>query len=82
VAAIFQTALRKGQGMLSKLKEQLAIDLNCLKTDFDKNENTVKMLCQNHARRRNIEDDLLMFMACFGKGAVIAVCEEMEAFMM
>ena len=67
--------------MLSKLKEQLAIDLNCLKTDFDKNENTVKILCKNHLRRRNLEDDLSMFMVCFGKGAVIAVCEEMEAFM-
>lgn len=32
-------------------------------------------------KRRNIEDDLLMFMACFGKGTVAAICEEMEAFM-
>ena len=67
--------------MISKLKEQLAIDLNCSKTDFDKNENTVKTLCKNHSRRRNIEDDLFMFMACFGKGTVITICEEMEAFM-
>ena len=67
--------------MISKLKEQLAIDLNCSKTDFDKNENTVKTLCKNQLRRRNIEDDLFMFMACFGKGTVITICEEMEAFM-
>ncbi len=67
--------------MISKLKEQLAIDLNCSKTDFDKNENTIKELCKNHLRRRNIEDDLLMFMACFGKGTVVTICEDMKAFM-
>lgn len=67
--------------MISKLKEQLAIDLNCSKADFDKNENTVKILCKNHLKRRNIEDDLFMFMACFGKGTVVATCEEMEKFM-
>lgn len=67
--------------MISTLKEQLAIDLNCSKADFDKNRNIVKILCKNHSRRRNIEDDLFMFMACFGKGTVVATCEEMEAFM-
>lgn len=34
-------------------------------------ENTVKILCKNHSKRRNIEDDLFMFMACFGKGTVV-----------
>lgn len=36
---------------------------------------------QNQSKRRNIEDDLFMFMACFGKGTVVAACEEMKAFM-
>lgn len=67
--------------MISTLKEQLAIDLNCSKEDFDNNNNIVKILCKNHLRRRNIDDDLFMFMACFGKGTVVATCEELEAFM-
>jgi len=67
--------------MISTLKEQLAIDLNCSKTDFDRDINTVKVLCKNNLKRRNINDDLLMFMACFGKGTVVAACEELEAFM-
>lgn len=36
---------------------------------------------QNQSKRRNIEDDLFMFMACFGKGTVVDACEEMKAFM-
>jgi len=72
---------RKGYEMILTLKEQLAIDLNCSKEDFDKNRNTVKILCKNHLRRRNIDDDLFMFMACFGKGTVVATCGEMQAFM-
>lgn len=44
-------------------------------------ENTVKILCRNHSKRQNIEDDLFMFMACFGKGTVVAACEEMNNFM-
>lgn len=72
---------QKGIIMISTLKEQLAVDLNCSDADFDKNENTVKILCQNNSRRRNLEDDLFMFMACFGKGSVVAVREEMKEFM-
>ena len=34
---------------------------------------------QNQSKRRNIEDDLFMFMASFGKGTVVAACEEMKA---
>ncbi len=67
--------------MISTLKEQLAIDLNCIKEDFDKKSNTVKILGKNRMRRRNINDDLQMFMACFGKGAVAAVSGELETFM-
>ncbi len=67
--------------MISKLKEQLAIDLNCSKEDFDKKSNTISILCKNHLRRRNINGDLLLFMACFGKGTVAAVDKELEAFM-
>lgn len=67
--------------MISTLKEQLAFELNCSKEDFDKKQNTVKKLCKNHLRRRNIADDLFMFMACFGHGTVVATCEEMETFM-
>ena len=67
--------------MISTLKEQLAIDTNCAKEDFDKSTNSVKMLCHNPLKRRNISKDLLLFMACFGKGTVAAVDKELEAFM-
>lgn len=67
--------------MISALKEQLAIDANCEKEDFDKRNNCVKILCHNHLKRRNIDKDLLLFMACFGKAAVAAVNQELEAFM-
>ena len=67
--------------MISTLKEQLAIDTNCEKADFDKNDNSVKILSPNYLKRRNISDDLLLFMACFGKGTVAAVDKELEAFM-
>ncbi|MBD5534244.1 MAG: hypothetical protein HDQ99_00955 [Lachnospiraceae bacterium] len=67
--------------MISTLKEQLAIDANCEKTDFDKINNSVKILCHNDLKRRNINNDLLLFMACFGKGTVAAVDKELEAFM-
>ena len=67
--------------MISALKEQLAIDANCEKEDFDKRNNRVKILCHNHLKRRNISSDLLLFMACFGNGTVAAVDKELEAFM-
>ncbi|MDE6595128.1 MAG: GNAT family N-acetyltransferase [Oscillospiraceae bacterium] len=67
--------------MISTLKEQLAIDTNCSKEDFDKIKNSVTILCHNHLKRRNISDDLLLFMACFGKGTVAAVDKELEPFM-
>ena len=67
--------------MISTLKEQLAIDVNCVKADFDKRDNSVKILCHNDLKRRNINDNLLLFMVCFGKGTVAATGKEMEAFM-
>lgn len=67
--------------MISILKEQLAIDANCAQEDFDKEANSVKILCHNHLKRRNLSNDLLLFMACFGKGTVAAVDKELEAFM-
>ncbi|MDE5776986.1 MAG: hypothetical protein K2I10_00505 [Lachnospiraceae bacterium] len=67
--------------MISTLKEQLAIDTNCSKADFDKRNNSVKILCHNYLKRRNINNDLLLFMACFGKGTVAAVDKELEGFM-
>lgn len=67
--------------MISALKEQLAIDLNGVKEDFEQEENIVTMLTPNPLKRRNIDDDLLLFMACFGKAAVAAVRPELEPFM-
>lgn len=67
--------------MISALKEQLAIDTNCTKEDFDKSNNSVRILCHNSLKRRNINKDLLLFMACFGKGTVAAVDKKLEAFM-
>lgn len=67
--------------MISILKEQLAIDANCAQEDFDREANSVKILCHNHLKRRNLSNDLLLFMACFGKGTVAAVDKELEAFM-
>ena len=67
--------------MISRLKEQLAIDLNSAKEDFDKTTNTVTILSNSNFKRRNITDDLFLFMACFGKGAVAAVDKELEVFM-
>ena len=67
--------------MISTLKEQLAIDTNCVKSDFDKSNNSVKILRHNRFKRRNINNDLLLFMACFGKGTVAAVDKDLEAFM-
>lgn len=67
--------------MISALKEQLAIDTNCAKEDFDKSNNSVRILCHNPSKRRNISDDLLLFMACFGKGTVAAVDKKLKAFM-
>ncbi len=67
--------------MILTLKKQLAIDLNCDSEDFDKTSNTVKILENSPMRRRNINDDLLMFMACFGKGTVAAVDKVLEPFM-
>ena len=67
--------------MISALKEQLAIDLNAVKENFEQEENVVTILTPNLLKRRNIDDDLLFFMACFGKAAVAAVHSELEAFM-
>lgn len=67
--------------MISTLKEQLAIDTNCEKADFDKSDNSVKILSPNYLKRRNISDDLLLFMACFGNATVAAVDKKLEAFM-
>ena len=67
--------------MISALKEQLAIDLNAVKENFEKEENVVTILAPNLLKRRNIDDDLLFFMACFGKAAVAAVRPELEPFM-
>lgn len=67
--------------MISILKEQLAIDANCAQEDFDREANSVKILCHNHLKRRNLSNDLLLFMACFGKSTVAAVDKELEAFM-
>ena len=49
--------------MISALKEQLAIDLNGVKEDFEQEENIVTMLTPNPLKRRNIDDDLLLFMS-------------------
>lgn len=67
--------------MISALKEQLAIDLNGGKEDFEREENVVKILSPSPLKRRNINDELLLFMACFGKATVAAVSRELEAFM-
>ena len=67
--------------MISALKEQLAIDANCTMADFDKTDNSVKILCHNRLKRRNMDNDLLLFMACFGKGTVAAVDKKLETFM-
>ncbi|MBP3352960.1 MAG: hypothetical protein J6L65_11210 [Lachnospiraceae bacterium] len=67
--------------MISALKEQLAIDLNVIKENFEQEENVVTILTPNLFKRRNIDDDLLLFMACFGKATVAAVSQELEAFM-
>ena len=67
--------------MISALKEQLAIDLNAVKENFEQEENVVTILTPNLLKRRNIDDDLLFFMACFGKATVAAVRPELEAFM-
>ncbi len=67
--------------MISALKEQLAIDLNGVKEDFEREENVVRLLAPSTLKRRNIDDDLLLFMACFGKAAVAAVRPELEPFM-
>lgn len=67
--------------MISTLKEQLAIDTNGVKEDFDKQTNRVRLLCHNESKRRNISKDLLFFMACFGKGTVAAVDRQLEPFM-
>lgn len=67
--------------MISVLKEQLAIDLNCAKEDFDREKNIVKMLSHNCLKRRNISEELVLFMACFGKSTVAAVNDELKEFM-
>ena len=67
--------------MISALKEQLAIDLNGVKEDFERKENVVRLLAPSTLKRRNIDDELLLFMACFGKATVAAVSQELEAFM-
>lgn len=69
------------QSMILALKSQLAIDANCEKGDFDKRNNLVRLLNHHCKKRRNIPDDLLLFMACFGKGTVAAVDQKLEAFM-
>lgn len=67
--------------MISTLKEQLAIDLNSIKGDFEREENVVRLLAASPLKRRNIDEELFLFMACFGKAAVAAVRPELEPFM-
>ena len=67
--------------MISALKEQLAIDLNCEREDFEGRQNVVRILTPSPSKRRNINDELLFFMACFGKATVAAVSQKLEAFM-
>ena len=66
--------------MVTALKRQLAIDLNCKEEDFDRNVNTVTILHEHGPKRRTISDDLLLYMACFGKGTVAAVNAKLEPF--
>lgn len=67
--------------MISALKEQLAIDLNCEKEDFDRVNNIVKTQSHSRLKRRNISKELMLFMACFGKSTVAAVSDELKEFM-
>lgn len=66
---------------LKNIKETCFIKIKYVKEDFDKSYKSVKLLCHNHLNRGNMSKDLLLFMACFGKGTITAVDKELGAFM-
>ncbi len=58
-----------------KLKEQLAIDFNCLRTDFSKKENIITIYRINPGRRIYSDKEKFLAMVTMGDNAVISADE-------
>lgn len=63
------------------LKKQLAIDLNCAASDFDKEENVIVSAAANEGRRMYSEEKYFFLMATLGKNAVISADERLHPFL-
>lgn len=60
----------------AKLKEQLAIDYNCLQTDFSKKENIITTYKMNPGRRIYSDKEKFLAMVTMGDNAVISADEQ------
>lgn len=65
--------------VISTVRKQLAIDLNCSESDFDKGCITITEAKQNPGRLMYRDGERAMNACCFGGSAVFSVKEEMVA---
>lgn len=64
-----------------ELKRQLAIDLNCKASDFDKKEDVITISAKNEGRREYSDNKSFFLMATTGKNAVISADKKLHTFL-
>ncbi len=66
---------------MDRLKRQLAIDLNCSSSDFDRTENVLTVSAANEGRRMYSKEKYFFQMATMGSNAVISADEALHPFL-
>ena len=64
-----------------KIKNQIALEFNCLPEDFDKNENEITPACLNEKRRKFSDKPFFLQMATFGKSTVISADDSIHPWL-
>ena len=64
-----------------KIKNQIALEFNCLPEDFDKNENMITTACQSEKRRKFSDKPFFLQMATFGKSTVISADDSIHPWL-
>ena len=64
-----------------KIKNQIALEVNCLPEDFDKNENMITTACQSEKRRKFSDKPFFLQMATFGKSTVISADDSIHPWL-
>lgn len=64
-----------------KLKELLAVELNCTAADFDADQNIITLPALNEGRRAYQQEPYFFHMATLGKNAVVTADERLHDFL-